>query len=301
VAGIFFTPGGKKIISLELDGSITEWDTVKGSALRNTKGSELNTVSGSCFSRNGKYLVCFYGGSKIIKLWDLGLMSEIDRLEEEQDVIALDFHPDSRTVAAALYGGNIRIRDVATRRIKISFRAKETASAIAFSSDGSMLAAGLGNGTISFWDVSSGDLKSEIRAHQSKVTAVSFNPSFSTLVSAGLDGIVKLWDLNSGKEIKSFKSHTYGVTALAFAPGGRVFASGSHDDTVHLYSEIPVRKTFIKKEEKQIAAAVSAARIVRSAGVLDDSEPGYCLECGEKLGFFARLFGRKYCREHKKC
>ncbi|HLD29904.1 MAG TPA: hypothetical protein VJC03_06140, partial [bacterium] len=73
VIGVFFAPGGKKIISMGLDETITEWDAGKGAVLRSIQGYSLNTVAGSSFSPDGKYLLSFYSDSAIMKLWDLGL------------------------------------------------------------------------------------------------------------------------------------------------------------------------------------------------------------------------------------
>ncbi|HLD29554.1 MAG TPA: hypothetical protein VJC03_04375, partial [bacterium] len=181
-----------------------------------------------------------------------------------------------------------------------SFRIETgTVSALAFSPGGRLLAVAEEGGTIGLWDPVDGSMKTAISAHQGKVSALSFHPAGRRLASAGPDGVVKLWDLESGREIKEFRGHTYGVTALAFAPGGNVFASASHDDTVRLYAEIPVRDTAAAKAEKQ-EKDFPRERIVRTAGVLDESEPGYCQECGERLVFFARLLGRRYCGQHKK-
>jgi WD40 repeat protein/serine/threonine protein kinase len=149
VAGLAFSPDGKRLASGGKDLTVKIWDTTTGTIIRELTdfGASVESVD---FSPDGRMLATGEWGSGSIRIWDVQTWQELpapahDQLGKRISTVA--FSPDGRYFAACGNsggdGGGVMLwpldarRPVPERAIRLSSR---EASSLCFSPDSSLLA-----------------------------------------------------------------------------------------------------------------------------------------------------------------
>ncbi|WP_026734121.1 eIF2A-related protein [Fischerella sp. PCC 9605] len=157
------------------------------------------------------------------------------------------FSPDGKALATTHTDGYLRLWDVASSHLLISYQGHlGIIWGVSFSPDGSTLATGGEDGTIKLWDVSSGQCLQTLQGHKGGVRTVVFAPDGNILISCSTDSTIRVWDISTGKCTKVLQGHTNGVWSVALLPippnsplnkGGHraIVASGSDDNTVKIW------------------------------------------------------------------
>jgi RNA polymerase sigma factor (sigma-70 family) len=217
-----FSPDGKTLASGSMDQTVKLWDVTKGEEkaglpetlfLEKATFQESVIVYSVAFSPDGKLLAAAGGFSA----------PAIDATIHHP----LPKAPDARRFQE--YGA-VRVRDLATRKVRTFFRGGTgRVTSVAFSPDGKTLAAGQQEGTIRLWDVATGRERACLRERAQSVRAVAFSPDGRTLASVQEppDDPVKLWDLASGRVRARLAGHAGPVFALAFSPDGTLATAGN--------------------------------------------------------------------------
>ncbi|HYH85054.1 MAG TPA: caspase family protein [Pyrinomonadaceae bacterium] len=156
-----FSHDNKLLASANADGTIKVWDTATGRLAQTLKAKDTGTTGpelfgGVAFSPT-EGLLASHGEYEWLNIWDTQGWA-VRRIKIGENVTALAFSPDGRTLAAGLYGGSVAILDPSSgeRRRTLSGHVSSIA-ALAFTPDGKMLASVGGDRTAKFWDASSGE------------------------------------------------------------------------------------------------------------------------------------------------
>jgi WD40 repeat protein len=157
----------------------------------------------------------------------------------ERQVLAVDFAPDGRRLAAACgemiwgHADGVYVFDVRSGTTLARLTEPQSASAsVAFSPDGRFLAAGTGcavgscETVIHVWDAATLEHDARLAGHDGAVGGLAWSPDSTRLASASADGSVRLWDAETGEQLARLDGHDAPVICVAWSPDGTLLASG---------------------------------------------------------------------------
>jgi len=161
-----------------------------------TTGREVRTFEGGasrlCLSDDGRRLAAVQidAGSRgsTLTVWDVSTGQKVRAFGDATDQVdAVAFAPDGRTLAVARNQNDLRLWEVVTGVDRLRFvgyqqgaRPPAEAGLLAFSPDGRVLATGSGepsrSGQVKLWDVATGKLVGDFKdAHSDAVLALDFS------------------------------------------------------------------------------------------------------------------------------
>lgn len=155
-------------------------------------------------SKNIDYVIKEAAREKQILLFDMTTGKSRALVGSINQVSAIAFSPDMRTIASGSYGikdEGVILWDIASgtkRKILDVEDASPWIKALAYSKDGSILAAGDNSGKGFVFDAGSGKKVAELSG---RLDSLVFDASGKRLVSGGSEGVLRVWDAASGKEI----------------------------------------------------------------------------------------------------
>lgn len=143
-------------------------------------------------------------------------------------ITALTYAPDGKTLASADEGGRVKITDVASGKIKQTFRYQEKVSALAYSPDGKILAVGrareirlLNSQTVAPIRV--------LKTQQEVSRALNFSANGQRLIVAESDGqnsaACSVWNVADGQRIQYHDAKNADVQTAAISPDGKTFVA----------------------------------------------------------------------------
>ncbi|EPB82929.1 glucose repression regulatory protein TUP1 [Mucor circinelloides 1006PhL] len=154
---------------------------------------------------------------------------------------SVSFSPDGKYLATGAEDKQIRIWDIAKKRIRgILSGHEQDIYSLEFSRDGRILVSGSGDRTARIWDWQTIRCIHELRINDVEqqdlgVTSVAISPD-SRLVAAGsLDKVVRVWDAVTGQLLERLEGHKDSVYSVAFMPDGKTLVSGSLDKTLRMW------------------------------------------------------------------
>jgi WD40 repeat protein len=238
VRSVAFSPDGKILASLGLEGTIKLWDIASGKQIRSLGNSE---ATGSlAFSPDGKTIATASFKTRSVMLFSVvtGELIKTFPLADHVIIWQVRFSPDGETIATVGYNCQIKfwnVRDGTERRTvyRGSIGCKVT---IDFSPDGKYLAAASDDNRIWMLEVGTEEI-SGITTTSRDISSITFSPDGRLLAEGGSGAEIKIFDVRRQILIRAFpKSHSGAIMSLAFSADGKTLASGGNDGSVKLWN-----------------------------------------------------------------
>ena len=154
------------------------------------------------------------------------------------DLLCLQFHPQSRLLAAGSSGQPIFLWQLPEGDLQFPalIGPASTTRAILFSQDGELIIAANGDQRIRIFKHHTGQLIKTLEGHRSLIRALALHPGGRILVSAGFDGTVRYWRFPIGTELKRLQSDVKEIFALAVLGSGEMVASAGAGENITIWS-----------------------------------------------------------------
>jgi WD40 repeat protein len=219
-----YSPDGRQIATIGIDGTTKVWDAANGAALLSIPGTtEPSDYLGSqrlAYSPDGRQLVT--GDRNLVKLWDANSGAEIASFAGHTgEVWAVAYSPDGSKIASAGVDATARIWDAATGETLLILTGHEAPiEGLAFSPNGKALATAGDDAKLKIWDTVSGELLHELTNSTGPFFSVAYSPD-GRYLTAGADGGTKVWEAETGSVVL-----TIPVAAgnIIFSPDGQRLA-----------------------------------------------------------------------------
>ncbi len=281
--GVDYSPDGKQLASIGVDGMAKVWNAYTGELIRSLSGDPDTISYDIAFSPDGKLLA----GSWIsqVLVWDAAsgeLLLRLPGQVVEGMTDRLDFSPDSTRLAAANMDGQPKVWDVASGRELLALAGHEApVDGLAYSPNGKFLATGDLGGIVKIWDAATGQELTTLE-HGGWVHGLAFSPDGRNLAAAGEDGRLVVWDTESGATVLSLPTRS-GLYDVAYTPDGQRLVTVHQDGTAMLWDAATGQQllTFAGHLSTVISAAASPDNIHVATSGYDstvrvwDTRPGH--------------------------
>ena len=160
----------------------------------------------------------------LVSVWDLNTLQPKKILESYFiDVLALDYSPDGKLLAAAGEGNTINLWNTETwEKLNDIELPVEGTTALTFSQDGKYLAVGGGEGAIYLINTQTWEVEKKLEYHEDLISDLLFIGD--KLVSASWDGKAVLWNTETGEAERILESSNDRVWRLALSQNGKLLA-----------------------------------------------------------------------------
>lgn len=231
--GVAFSPGGTRLATGGLDGTVRLWDLETGEPVLTL--AHPDWVSAVAFSPDGVLATACRDG--VVRLWQVEdgqrRPEPYAQIRHRGTVRAVVFEPGGERVATACDDRSAQIwsLDGPTRVASLPHHAR--VFGVAFSPDARKLATACQDGVARVWDVDSRTVDDEL-PHRGWVLDVAFSPDGRLVATASRDRTAGAWEVGTERRLVTIR-HAGAVRRVAFSPDGRWLATASYDNSSQIW------------------------------------------------------------------
>jgi len=197
LAGLAISPDGRELAVGSSDGRVAFLDAGTLRRVKNSLKLHDAQITHIDYALNGAVLATGGGFGTGIKLTDVAsgqVIARFDGMVSSFPVQPLEVSCDGKRLATGSPEGEVRVWDIASRRVVASSPQKARfLHAVTFSPDGKLVAFADEQPAIFLWDLSGQQPLRKLAGHTGRVNTLSFSPDGLTLASGSMDHTVRLW------------------------------------------------------------------------------------------------------------
>jgi WD40 repeat protein/serine/threonine protein kinase len=238
VVYVAFSPEGRQIATVCIDGTVAVRDTRTGQVLQPLEpgADRLALVRRIAYSPDGRYVAVARNDGEV-RVWDPARGQRLSTLAGHNGPAwYVAFSPDSHMLASGGQDRKVRLWDLTSGQLLREFSEHPAAvKGVAFRPDGRSVVAACDDGTVKVWDRDTGRKVFWFHGeHLAYPSSASFSHDARRLGWACLDGVVKVWDTTTGHLEIDQQSNTFRCRAVDFSPDGSRIALAGFDGTIRL-------------------------------------------------------------------
>lgn len=161
-------------------------------------------------------------------------------------VTVVAYHPDSEIVASGYSDGSVKVWDLASSSVVMSFSGHKSAvSVLKFDGTGARLVSGSQDSSVIMWDLVGEEGLFKLKGHKGPITGaelVSLHGKSDVdamedyMVTVSKDGLIKVWDLKSQQCVETHVAHTSECWALAYDESRSLVVTGGNRDDLKVWT-----------------------------------------------------------------
>jgi uncharacterized protein with WD repeat/mono/diheme cytochrome c family protein len=286
-SSLAFSPDGQKLAL----GGYKEVELL-GAAMRGGAklGGLASQVRALAFSPDGRLLAAAGGNPSQfgeVKIFSVTDGKEVAAIRGHRDnIFAVAFAPDGKTVATCSYDRMVKLWDAATgKEVKNLKDHTDAVFSVAFSPDGRRLASASADRTVKIWDAGSGQRLYTLSDALGALNTVAFHPSGKYVAAAGADRVIRVWEAGEkeGKQVRSLISHEDAINQIIYSPDGKLIASTGADKVIKLWQADTLAevRVFERQPDWVFAMAFSPEGNSLVVGRYDGSVTSYDVATGK--------------------
>ncbi|KAJ4343338.1 beta transducin [Didymella glomerata] len=253
-----FLPGDKIVVVGTKEGHLELYDIAASSLLDKIEAHE-GAVWTLQVHPDGKSLITG-SADKLVKFWNFEIVQEeipgtkrtMPRLKLTQsrilklndDVLSLQFSPDSRLLAVATLDNTVKVFFVDSLKLFLNlYGHKLPVLNMSISSDSKLIATCSADKNVRIWGLDFGDCHKALFGHEDSIMQISFIPhpvdgdEKHIFFSASKDKTIKSWDGDKFQQIQKFRGHHGEIWAMTMARTGDFIVTASHDKSIRIWSK----------------------------------------------------------------
>lgn len=267
-----FLPGDKIVVLGTRDGTLELFD-IASSSLIDTVPAHERDIWALHVHPSGRSLVTG-SADKTAKFWDLKVIQEevlgtnrktpkltlvhTRTLKTNDDILALQFSPDSKYLALSTLDTTVKIFHTDTLNPYLTlYGHKLPVLSLSISSDSKLIVTSSADKTCRVWGLDFGDCHKTFLAHNDSILSVAFIPTNTdgnhhNFFSASKDRTIKYHDGDKFEQIQKLEGHHGEIWAMTVSNSGTFLVTASHDKSIRIWQQTDEQIFLEEEREKEL-------------------------------------------------